>query len=254
MKKNKLFWMMAMLAMALMVAMPSCSSDNGGDEPYEEEPGPDPEPTDPSDHESLKGSNYHVFYMDAVNSAALGNKIVQELWPNEVDRFFYNWLIEGTSNLTYNTNDAASGPNAYGQPDGWLSLTVSNGGWSGAAFAATADFTEVYNDKENYYFHLALKSPTNQPNAGQEIIFHSQGTEVGLYFGPETSGPIWNGQWYANYPHDGEWHHFDVPVSLLVERGWLWYSPYELVNMIVVTSGGVEGTELNLDAVFFYKK
>jgi hypothetical protein len=58
---------------------------------------------------------------------------------------------------------------------------------------------------------------------------------------------------YADFERDGAWHAFDIPMSKFanalanqaVEAG---------VNVFVVLTEGTQGAQLNLDAVYFYKK
>jgi hypothetical protein len=259
MKKNKLFWMMAMLAMALMVAMPSCSSNNG-DDPYEPEEPPIVIPGDV--HESLQGTDYHLIFLDAISFSQLGGeevgtRVTQDLRPNDVDRFFQIWP-DGTS---YSTNTATSGLNAMGQPEGWMPLIVGTIGWSGAGFLIqTGDIRGI---DASYTFHMAIKSPTNQQQAGHLLTFVSDNLNVELYFGPEGHELNNAARFYSNYEHNGEWQHFDIPVSYLIERGWVWTTPLTRVNddgtiganvVTWLSNGNPTGTELNFDALFFYKK
>ncbi len=67
------------------------------------------------------------------------------------------------------------------------------------------------------------------------------------------------------YAHDGEWHHFEIPVSELKANGYYWRSTTADYKARYLLSFAYAGTdkgggefvpmlELNLDAIFFYKK
>jgi hypothetical protein len=226
--------------MTLMVAAPSCSS-NGSDD---DDPNGKPPVVIPEGlHESLKGSDYYLIQVDGETTGQLEGRITQNYYINNETRNLYIWA-EG--NLTYAAG-ASEGPNAYGVPGAYISFVVlPEKGWSGGGFHYdNVDFSGITRD---YYFHIALKSPTNQPEIGHTFTFWSQGATVYLYFGPDAT----NNDYVANYAHDGEWHHFDVPMSKFLDVGYLWTGPANAI--IGFASGGIGGTELNMDAIFFYKK
>jgi hypothetical protein len=61
----------------------------------------------------------------------------------------------------------------------------------------------------------------------------------------------------GNYEHNGEWQHFEIPFSQLVLRGYEWGRPFaDSVQYLLgfQSPANVARTELNLDAIFFYKK
>lgn len=252
---------MAMVAMTTMMVIAfACSGGANDDDDNNGGRGDTiPDPPVLSDHVSLKGSDYYIVSLDELNFAALeaAGKVKQDIRMNGGTRQFYLWIAESNGALTYEGVPSV-GPNAYGNPVDYVAIvTTGADGWSGAAFTMNdVDLSGIYNEADKYYYHFAIKSPTNQTTSGHTFQFNSQslGAEINLFFGPENaSEKFWNATWYADYPHDGEWHHFDIPVSLLVQKGWIWGEPYS-TNVIVMTSGGVAGIELDIDAIFFYKK
>jgi DNA-binding transcriptional regulator of glucitol operon len=218
--------------------------------------------------DSIKnGSDFYVIYMDAVSEAFLGAKVQEkilfrdyDIWPDG------QTLIVGTR----------SGENAWGVSARWVALDVAAGavstGWNGGAIVAklnefnnVPDLTAVTNNPGDYYFHFAIKSPVGQPSAGWILTFYSDGASgesaVKYYVGPDTEVVSVRGlPWLGDYAHDGQWHHFEIPVSELRARGYVWNGPLsDPQNGRVYLLGfqdpmNVAGTELNLDAVFFYKK
>ncbi|MDR0730017.1 MAG: hypothetical protein LBF19_07860 [Prevotellaceae bacterium] len=264
MKKTKILHWVAICATTMMMAIAFACSSGANDDPDPNTGGDTtdvPTPPIPVDlHESLKGSDYYVIYLDDVSFAALGGdlqgtRVKKKLLPDDVVNTIFNWITEGTGLLTYDFG-TANGPNAYGQPEGYMAWVVSTHGWSGGGFLLNTDLTELSNNAADYHFHFAIKSPTNQPNAGYQFNFGWPGVprdgEIKIYAGPPAQAPA-NTAWVEDYPHDGEWHHFDVPMSTIAGRGWIWPSSGE-GYLPSFSSGGVAGTEFNLDAVFIYKK
>jgi hypothetical protein len=162
--------------------------------------------------------------------------------------------------------------------------------WNGGAIVAIInEFPEedggvpnlkpITDSPDEYYFHFAVKSPpTELQNEAMLLFLYSDGTPtkdgggggVGLLVGPtRTSLGSGDGTLPSNmvikldnYTHDNEWHHFEVPVSELTAKGYSWTQPLHgwtgdegrayLVGFQSLPH--VAGTEINLDAVFFYKR
>ncbi len=241
MKTKKLFWLMAIFAM--LTVAPSCDKDddnsnNNGEDPTED-------PIDESLPLSLQGTNYYVIQLDETSFSSLGKRVANDLRPNGTTRFLDVWA----QGETYSAG-TCQGPNAYGEITEWVSLVVvAPDSWSGAGWRIT-DGVDMTGIDDTYNFHIAIKSPSNQPTAGHTFIFNSDGNEIKLFFGPESEAG--SDLWYANYTHDGEWNHFDIPVSTLMEKGYMWENGLN-GNVLGVLSGSVAGRELNIDAMFFYK-
>jgi hypothetical protein len=170
--------------------------------------------------------------------------------------------------------------------DPWIAFDVrawSAGGaeqfWNGGAIVAdTTEFPEglpnlkvITDNADDYYFHFAVRSPADKPKAGLVLILYSDGTPtneegtggVKLFVGPTGTSSLPTGVIkMENYQHDNEWHHFEIPVSELTAKGYKWNGPIHgwtgLPNRAYLLTfqsvPHVEGTEINLDAAFFYKK
>jgi hypothetical protein len=201
---------------------------------------------------SLKGSNYYVIIMDGVTAASIESKIVGDLRPNDVDKFLYIW--DGTYNA-----GTSSGPNFFGEVEAWTSLTVASSGWSGAGFninsAANADvlasMKDITDHPEDYYLHIGIKSKDNATHA---IILGGQ-TDVKFAIG--ANGFVDGAVTYpalGNFTRDGEWQRVEIPVKTLTDMGLSYSNFSNNPNVFAFLSGGVTGTTLDLDAVFFYKK
>lgn len=229
--------------------------------------------------DSIKnGSDFYIFYMDNTSQKALGSKVKvpkmirdYDIWP------------EGSS-LSGNTPVDAG---AWGEPvdnnDSYTAFKVDNWEeeWNGGAIVAILkEFDELPNLKpvtdnaDDYYFHFAIKSPSDQPNAGLVLFLYSDGTPTntagngGLkyFIGPADTGnnllPSGTKR-LSDYAHNGQWQHFEIPVSQLKNAEYRWDEPLHVWNgasegkiylLGFQSIPHVPGNEINLDAMFFYKK
>lgn len=196
----------------------------------------------------VKGSQVWPIIMDGATYAANESKIVASFQPNDVDQFLYVW------ENTY-AGGNATGLNFAGNSEGYTALTVTSN-WSGAGFCLTEAGTGWQNaealraaivDKpDEYFLHMAIKSTDNYSHC-----FYAFGNEATKFVLGPTS--VYDGPVYANFTRDGAWQEFDIPMSTYVAA--LATTPCVAgVNVFVALTEGVVGAQLNLDAVYFYKK
>jgi hypothetical protein len=196
----------------------------------------------------LKGSQVWPIILDGVTGEANAEKIVASFQPNDVDQFLYVW--EGTY-----VGGEASGLNFHGNGEGYTALVVA-GGWSGCGFcltdagngweAAKALKDAIVASPDDYFLHLAIKSTDNASHC-----FYFMGNEA-TKFVLGTNG-VYDGPIYANFDRNGSWQEFDIPMSAYASA--LAASPVAAgVNVFVALTEGINGAQLNLDAVYFYKK
>jgi len=201
---------------------------------------------------SLTGTEYYPIVMGGVTSAALGTKIKADFRPDEATRFLYVW------NATYNAG-TSTGPNFYGEVEGWVSLTVANVGWSGAGFniktvgneASLAGMKAITDNPDKYYLHIGIKSKDKAVHA---FIL---GGQTDIKFAIGATGFNDNGVIYpalGDFTRDGEWHEIEIPMSTFKTMGLSYNNFVADPNILSVLSGGVQGTTLDLDGVFIYKK
>lgn len=195
--------------------------------------------------------------MDAASTAQLGNKVIQPTMLRDYDIWSNGETFNGGTPM---------GINAWGQPEEYPAFVMTNEGWAGGAIVSTLSEFETAPDLSplmdgDYYFHFAVKSPSSQAHAAWKFIFYSEGAEANFEFGTGTAN---------DYVHNGEWQHFEIPISELINQGYLWTGPLTVEGL--PTAGGdrkyilgflapahdelpcIEGTEFNIDALFFYKK
>lgn len=197
----------------------------------------------PSDHASLKGSEYYPIILDGVTAEQLGSKIITDFRPDETTKFLYVW------ENTYAAG-TAQGMNFYGNTEGYTALTVTQN-WSGFGFLVPNDGVKELYDKiqaspEDYYFHMAIKSTDNYSHC-----FYLFGAEATSKF-VLGSKSVYDGPVRQDFTRDGSWQEIEIPMSELNISAY--DATAATINLFVGLTEGVPGAALNLDAVFFYKK
>lgn len=245
---KKLFAIAAMAAM--LIACGEKEDDTNNPTPG---PGPNPDINETNLPECLKGSNYYPIVMDAVTFGNIESKVAADLRVDDFNTHLWIWentYVAGTS----------TGPNYFGEVEGWVALQVGSVGWSGAGFccydpAKLSKLADITANPADYVLHLAMKS---QDAATHEFVFYSDsGAEAKLAV--DVDGVY-------GYARDGEWHAIEVPMTYFTNNGLLWTSalgagsvpgnnvdviPQGGHNVMAVLSGA--SGSLNLDACFIYK-
>lgn len=247
---KKFFSIMTVAALALSLV--ACEDENKEDNPNN---GPDV-PGVVADFDCLKGSDYYLFVMDAVTSESIKNKVVADLRTDDYNTHLWVWentYLGGTS----------TGPNFFGEVEGWVALEVGTVGWSGAAFctynpAVLDKLPAITSAPADYVLHLAMKS---QDAAVHELVMYpAGGGEAKVSIGvPGGESPY-------SFARDGEWHEIEIPMTAFTNNGLIWNSsqwagatpgdnvtviPVGGFNTLAFLSGGFGS--VNLDACFIYK-
>ena len=198
---------------------------------------------------SVKGSQIWPIIMDGVTYEANQSKVVATFQPNDVDQFLYVW------ENTY-AGGIAQGMNAMGNAEGYTSLVVGTVGWSGAGYflsegsegmkACRALRDSIVANPDDYFLHFAIKS-TDQ--GSHTFYFMNMYDDMKFVLGTPWEG----GTAIENFTRDGKWYHYDIPMAQFANA----LAAADLsksTNVFVMLSGGTPGVQLNLDAVYFYKK
>lgn len=202
------------------------------------------------DVSEVKGSQIWPIIMDGVTYEANASKIKADFRVDGTNNFLYIWA----SGETYIPGDGA-GKNFFGNNEGYLSLTVAAPqGWSGCGFclgatsAAAAEELRkaIVANPDDYYFHFAMKATTTGNH--QFYIFNDAITSFAV-----GTATIEKGAVIGDFTRDGSWTEFDVPMSQFANAlaSLTFKTDY---NIFCALSGGQVGSQLNLDAVYFYKK
>lgn len=196
-----------------------------------------------------KGSTIWPIVLDETVANASSSKIATSFAPNEASTVLYIW------ENTYAAG-SATGKNFYGNEGGYMSLTVNDKGWSGLGFCLTEKGMEwenaealraaIVENPDDYYLHLAIRSTDTYSHCF--YIFGAEGTKFVL-----GSKSVYDGAVYSDFTRDGTWQEFDIPMSKYA-TALASATCVAGVNIFVVLSEGVAGAQLNLDAVYFYKK
>ena len=199
----------------------------------------------------LKGTQVWPIVLDEPTATANASKIVASFQPNDVDQFLYVW------ESTY-IGGQATGLNFHGNSDGYTALVVGGAGWSGAGFflgeasqgitAAKSLREAIIANPDDYFLHMAIKSTDHYSHCFYFMGAENTGSKFVIGDHSVYDGPV-----YQDFTRDGAWHEFDIPMSAYataLSRSSIGAD----VNVFVVLTEGTQGAQLNLDAVYFYKK
>ena len=200
----------------------------------------------------LKGSKFWPIVIDGTTAYANASKIVADFCRDDVGKFLYVW--DGT----YVVNDNPTGLNFHGNADGYTSLIVSTMGWAGCAYcltetdasnawqAAEALRAAIVASPDDYDLHMALKSTDKASHCF--YIFDSEATKFVI-----GSTAVYDGPLYEDFTRNGEWAEFDIPMSRFATALAVITCEANM-NIFVALTEGVAGAQLNMDAIYFYKK
>lgn len=197
---------------------------------------------------TVKGSEIWPIILDGTTFDANASKVKADLRVDDTEKFLYVW------ENTYVAGEG-TGKNFYGNTEGYVSLVCGKVGWSGCGFCLTTDAPAakaeelrkaIVADPDNYFLHIAIKATT----AGNHQIYTFNDAATSFAIG---SGTIEAGAAIGDFTRDGSWAEFDVPMSqfAMALSGIVFPTGG---NLLCVLSGNNPGSQLNLDAVYFYKK
>lgn len=141
---------------------------------------------------------------------------------------------------------------------GYISVEVTNQGWSGAGLAISDPGVNIAHFDENTIFHLAYMTPTNNGPASIALIILDESAK-GSMPAKVALGASFSDQG-AIYPSIGEkitdeWQGIEVSLGQLKRL----YPSFDLQNkaawtgnMLSWLGGGVQGQTMAFDAIYFY--
>ena len=226
-----------------IVSIAAAGSNPGGDNPGGDNPG--------GTTSSVKGSEVWPIIMDAVTFDANASKMKGDFRVDDTNNFLHIWA----SGETYVAGEG-TGKNFFGNNEGYVSLTVAApAGWSGCGFclgatsAAAAEELRkaIVASPDDYYLHLAMKATTTGNH--QFYTFADKSTSFAI-----GTATIEQGAVIGDFTRDGSWAEFDIPMSQFATALASINFLNTDFNIFCVLSGGQVGSQLNLDAVYFYKK
>lgn len=200
---------------------------------------------------AVKGSQIWPVVLDEASAESVKSKIVGDFRVDDATNFLYIWA----SGETYNAGEG-TGLNSLGK-EGYVALTVAAPeGWSGLGFCLTEAGTAwqaaealrkaIVENPQDYYFHFAIKSATQ----GNHQLYVFNDAQFSFNVGTAI---IEKGSLLGDFPRTGAWTEFDVPMSQFAQ-GLAGTTFPAGGNILCVLSGNTVGSQLNLDACYFYKK
>ena len=129
---------------------------------------------------------------------------------------------------------------------------MTNLGWSGLGFASTGAGKDLSMIDDSYFLHIAFKGTDSDTHTSHAVRVGDAAFAVGntpFVDGANVIGLL------GDYKRDGEWYSLDIPFSEISARANPVFpnSNNYTGNVVALLSGGVSGTALNFDAVFFYR-
>lgn len=198
----------------------------------------------------VKGTKIWPIILDAVTAEANATKIVGDLRIDDTNNFLYIWA----AGETYAAGEG-TGLNFHGNTEGYVALTVAAPqGWSGLGFclgeasAAAAEQLRqaIVANPDKYFLHIAMKATTTGNH--QFYTFNDAATSFAVGTATIEAGAV-----IGDFTRDGSWAEFDVPMANFAAA--LANIPFPTGgNIFCALSGGAVGSQLNLDAVYFYEK
>lgn len=198
----------------------------------------------------VKGTKIWPVILDAVTADANSAKIAGDLRVDDTNNFLYVWP-DGTSYVA----GEGTGLNFHGNNEGYVALTVASIGWSGLGFCLTTDASAavaeslrqaIVANPDKYYLHIAMKATTTGNH--QFYTFNDAATSFAIGTATIEAGAV-----VGDFPRDGSWYEFDVPMSTFANAlAGLTFPTGG--NIFCALSGAQTGSQLNLDALYFYEK
>ena len=252
----------AALFVVASIAAVSCTPEDKGGSTKIDEGG-----IDTSLPAALQHSAFIPVVLDGTSFESIKDKVVVDLRVDDTTNYLWVW------DKTY-TGGAGEGLNFFGNTEGYIDLLVGTAGWSGAGFcvynsfkpegaeeefvAAVDPFEKINGsigaDPSNWVFHLAYKGEARVAHiigvgfGGKEYKFAvGEGSLADAGITYNAIAPV-SGEFEA-----GEWMEYEIPAT---EFGFDFTSKDSAngTNVVFLLSGGVTGTEIKLDAVYYYKK
>jgi hypothetical protein len=225
------------------------------------------------DHEASKqGFNYYLISMEyyTANNLIDAGKVSKDYRVNEADRTWDVWE-DAEGRFTFTGINEWIGKSFYGIGTGeqwmWYHMKVTDGTtWSGGGVSVVLDsqpidFTDLDAHRDEYVFHMALKT-TSEANI---LIRFEDGLhpKKGFVLGTE---PVYNNtvaydDIIGDFARDGQWQEIEIPFSKFPEG---FYNTATIggeegvpdaVQYVfsLILGDEPDGTEIEMDAVFFYK-
>lgn len=199
----------------------------------------------------VKGSQIWPIVLDGVTYETCASKVVADFRIDDTNNFLYVWA----AGETYDAGEG-TGVNFFGNNEGYVSLIVkAPQGWSGCGFnVGAANISKmkelrdaIVANPDDFYLHLAMKATTTGNH--QFYTFAEKAASFAVGTATIEAGAV-----IGDFTRDGAWHEFDVPMAQFAAALSKVNIPDAGLDIFSCLSGAQAGSQLNLDAVYFYKK
>lgn len=208
---------------------------------------------DPSgEGKTIEAARIWPVILDGVTAEKYASLIAGDFRPNGNDNNLWIWA----DGETYNAGDG-TGKNYFGNTEGYMALTVAApAGWSGAGFnvanaesvaAAKELQAAIAANPDKYFLHIGIKA-ANQGNHQFYVFNGAEGRSFNIGTAAIEAGSV-----IGDFPRDGEWYGFDVPMAQFA-TAIAGETIGNDLNILCFLSGNQVGAQLNLDAIYFYEK
>ena len=146
-----------------------------------------------------------------------------------------------------------SGKNSFGNEEGWIDLVVTDKGWTGAGIVNDDGYDVSMLDKD-WYLHFATRGTDA---SDLHLILGKAHFTIGATAFVNDYDEMY--PWLGNFKRDGEWYSYDIPMSEIYaictdlfpqDKGG---TKAFTDNLLVLSNGGKQGDELQIDNIFFWR-
>lgn len=208
---------------------------------------------DGDENQAINAKRIWPIVLDGVTAQANESIIAGDIRPDPENG---NNLDIWAAGETY-TAGAGTGLNYFGNTEGYVSLIVAApGGWSGGGFnigkatsiQAMKDVkAAIVANPDKMFLHIGIKATTEGNH--EFYLFGNDATAFNI-----GKAAVEKGEVIGDFTRDGSWYGFDIPMAQFVNTIAGTNINDEGQYIMSFLSGNAVGSQLNLDAVYFYEK
>lgn len=210
-------------------------------------------PGDGDKNQAINAKRIWPIVLDGVTAQANESIIAGDIRPDPENG---NNLDIWAAGETY-TAGGGTGVNYFGNTEGYVSLIVAApNGWSGGGFnigkatsiQAMKDVkAAIVANPDKMFLHIGIKATTEGNH--EFYLFGNDATAFNI-----GKAAVEKGEVIGDFTRDGSWYGFDIPMAQFVNTIAGTNINDEGQYIMSFLSGNAVGSQLNLDAVYFYEK
>lgn len=182
------------------------------------------------------------------------NDILKQEHDYSLANNFYVWGDPQTFKSRIEGENVTNSTGVYtGGVTSWASTIGSN--WNGMGFATSVE-RDLSMIDDSYYLHFSIRSDAAVAHIPVRLRLGSEDSDAIITLGNYSTAPI-----VADFPRDGEWYSFDIPVAVLKRYGKMWskaadgiLAANEYLLCINTMNTYYSGSYFSFDNVFFWNK